>query len=282
MILRARQFKFTFPRPALVMGIVNVTPDSFSDGGRFLEPSAAIEHALQLDEEGAEIIDIGGESTRPRAVPVDEAEELRRVLPVLEGVTGRVKALVSIDTYKPSVARAALDAGAGMVNDIAAARQDRAMWQLISESGCAYVAMHMQGTPATMQANPRYQNVRQEIASFFEDQLMALASAGVALDQVVLDVGIGFGKTREHNLDLLAALGMFARFARPLMVGVSRKSFLGRPGEDKPEERFAAGLACACWAAQAGAAIIRTHDVKQTCQALRMTEEILARRRVTE
>lgn len=275
MILRAGHFEFAFPRPALVMGIVNVTPDSFSDGGRFLEPNEAIDHALKLAEEGAEIIDIGGESTRPHAVPVSEAEELRRVMPVLEGLAGRLKAVVSIDTYKPRVAREALLAGAQMINDIGAARQDPAMWRAAAESGAAYVAMHMQGTPATMQQSPVYRDVRREVAVFFEDRMKRLADAGVKSEHIVLDVGIGFGKTREHNLQLLGGLREFGRLGRPLMLGVSRKSFLGSEAGAGPEERLPAALAVSCWAVEAGVQIIRTHDVGPTLRAMRMSEEIM-------
>jgi dihydropteroate synthase len=275
MVLRAGSFQFQFPRPAVLMGIVNVTPDSFSDGGRFQDPAAAAERALALAEEGAEIIDIGGESTRPGAVPVSEGEELRRVLPVLERLRGRIQALLSIDTYKPQVAREALRAGAGMVNDIGANRADPEMWQVVAEHGAGYIAMHMQGRPATMQVHPAYADVRREVASFFEDRLAGLAGAGVALDQVALDVGIGFGKTRRHNLELVAGLGCFARFGRPLVLGVSRKSFLGDRGETRVEERLPAALACSSYAVQTGVQILRTHDVKRTLQAVRMTEEIL-------
>jgi dihydropteroate synthase len=275
MILKGSQTKFTFPRPTMVMGIVNVTPDSFSDGGRFLEPNAAVERSLQLVEEGAEIIDLGGESTRPSAVPVSEVEELRRVMPVLERLAGRVQALLSIDTYKPGVAREALRAGAGMINDIAANRNDPAMWHVVAEGRAAYVVMHMQGTPQTMQVNPKYENVGLEVACFFEDRMNQLAAAGVSSEQIVLDVGIGFGKTREHNLTLLAGLASYARFGRPLLLGVSRKSFLGKWGGDAVEARLPATLAVTCGAVRAGVQIIRTHDVSPTVQAIRMTEEIL-------
>jgi dihydropteroate synthase len=275
MILRARERQFVFPRPVMVMGIVNVTPDSFSDGGRFFEPSAAIEQAHRLIEDGAEIVDVGGESTRPRAVPVPEEEELRRVLPVLAGLAGRVNVLISIDTYKPAVARAALEAGAGMVNDIGSQRQDAEMWEVVAKYGAAYVAMHMQGTPQTMQAHPSYDDVSREVAEFFQERLSALSQAGLSAEQVVLDPGIGFGKTRQHNLELLAHLGSFQRFGRPVLMGVSRKSFLSQGSTTGPEGRLPAGLAAACWAVHAGVQIIRTHDVKPTLAAVRMAEEIL-------
>ncbi len=274
LILRAGSFRFSFPRPAILMGIVNVTPDSFSDGGRFLERDAAIEHGIQLAEEGAEILDIGGESTRPNAAPVSETEELRRVLPVLEGLAGRVKALISIDTYKPVVAREAVRAGACMINDVGAVHQDPAMWEIARESGAAYVAMHMQGTPRTMQRNPVYQDVCREVTGFFRDRLRKLVEAGVPGEQIVLDVGIGFGKTLEHNLQLLRDLRDFGKLHRPMMIGVSRKSFLGRASGAGPLDRLPGALAVGCWAAQCGVQIIRTHDVAPTLQAIRMAEEI--------
>lgn len=275
MLWRARQFTFRFPRPALVMGIVNVTPDSFSDGGRFLDTEAAVERALQLLREGAEILDIGGESTRPGAAPVTEEEERRRVLPVIERLVGRVQVPLSIDTQKPAVARAALAAGASIVNDIAANRDDDAMWRVVAEFGAGYIAMHMQGTPQTMQAAPDYTDVAAAVEAFFADRLVRVANAGVSPEQVVLDVGIGFGKTLEHNLQLLASLRRFTKLQRPLLLGVSRKSFIGKLLGAEATQRGPAGLACACWAVEAGVNILRTHDVAETVLAARMTEAIL-------
>jgi dihydropteroate synthase len=279
MILRARKFTFTFPCPVLLMGIVNVTPDSFSDGGKFTGADAAVQHALELIREGADMIDVGGESTRPKATPVSEAEELRRVLPVIEGLAGQVTVPISIDTMKPSVARAALRAGASIVNDVAANRADDAMWRAVAGTGAGYVAMHMQGTPQTMQSAPAYQNVVAEVAAFFEDRLARLEQSGVGREQVVLDPGLGFGKTVEHNLQLLAQLGSFTRWNRPLLLGASRKSFIAQvAGEAGVAERLPGSLACACWGAQQGVNIVRTHDVAATRQALRVSEAILARR----
>lgn len=275
MLWRARQFEFTFPRPALVMGIVNVTPDSFSDGGRFLNADAAVEHALRLVREGAEILDIGGESTRPSASPVSEEEELHRVLPVIERLVGQVKIPLSIDTQKPGVARAALAAGTSIVNDIAANRDDDAMWRVVAEAGAGYIAMHMQGSPETMQTSPNYTDVAEEVESFFVERLERLKNRGVAPDQVALDVGIGFGKTLEHNLQLLASLRRFTKLQRPLLLGVSHKSFIGKLLGAEATQRAPAGLACACWAVEAGTNLIRTHDVAETVQAVRMTEAIL-------
>ena len=275
MIFRARQFNFTFPRPALVMGIVNVTPDSFSDGGRFLDPDKAIAHGVELARQGAAILDIGGESTRPGAAPVSEAEELRRVLPVIEALARGVNVLLSIDTLKPAVARAALRAGAAIVNDIGANRTDDALWHSVAEAGAGYVCLHMQGTPRTMQANPVYADVVHEVGEFFADRRRRLNAAGVADEQVVFDVGIGFGKTLEHNLQLLRRLADFRTLGRPLLLGVSRKSFIGRLVGADVSARLPGSLACACWALAQGVQILRTHDVAETVQAVRMTEALL-------
>jgi dihydropteroate synthase len=275
-LLKACQFEFVFPRPTLVMGILNVTPDSFSDGGSFVRSGAAVEHARRIVSEGADVLDIGGESTRPGAAPVEEAEELRRVMPVLEQLAGELKIPISIDTMKPGVARAALGAGASIVNNVAANRDDPALWKLIAETGAGYVCLHMQGTPQTMQANPRYQHVVAEVKEFFEERSRRLQDAGVHLDQIIFDPGIGFGKRIEHNLALLKALKEFAPLDRPVLLGVSRKSFLGKISGNDPEPRLASGLACACLAVNAGVQIIRTHDVAETVQAVRTTEAILS------
>lgn len=279
MIFRARHFEFRFPRPTLVMGVVNVTPDSFSDGGRFLDPAQAIAHGQALVEQGAEILDVGGESTRPGAEPVSEAEELRRVLPVIEELNRQVRIPISIDTLKPAVARAALQAGASVVNDIAANRTDPTMWNVAAEAGAGYVCMHMQGTPRTMQINPVYADVVREVERFFRDRLRRLKACGLAREQVVLDPGIGFGKTAKHNLQLLAGLRSFTKLTRPLLLGVSRKSFIGKLLGADVESRLPASLACASLAVEAGVQIIRAHDVAPTVQAVRMTEAVLAQRR---
>ena len=272
-----RKFQFQFPRPTLTMGVVNVTPDSFSDGGRFLDPSEAIRHGLRLVEEGADLLDVGGESTRPGAAPVPEAEELRRVLPVLGGLAGRCGVPVSVDTRKPVVARAAMAAGAAIINDIAATADDGAMAAVVAETGAGYIAMHMQGTPETMQRDPTYGDVVAEVDAFFERRLAGLLASGVRREQVALDPGIGFGKTPDHTLDLLGRLGKFTTRDRPLVLGVSRKSFLGALLGTAVGGRLAGGLACAVWAVLHGAQVIRTHDVAATVQALRMTEALRAR-----
>jgi dihydropteroate synthase len=278
MHFRARHFTFTFPRPALIMGVVNVTPDSFSDGGRFFDADRAVARGLELVEQGAGILDIGGESTRPGAAPVNETEELRRVVPVVEQLAARVPVPVSIDTLKPAVARAALQHGASIVNDVAANRDDEAMWRVVAEAGAGYICMHMQGTPRTMQANPVYTDVVREVREFFDDRLERLQACGVEPDQVVLDVGIGFGKTLEHNLQLLAGLRSFTNIQRPLLLGVSRKGFIGKLLGPDVAARLPASLACACLAVEAGVQMLRAHDVAETVQAVRMTEAMVARR----
>ena len=275
MLFRACQFTFEFPRPALVMGIVNVTPDSFADGGRFFDAGKAVAHALELVAQGAEILDVGGESTRPGAEPVSEAEELRRVIPVIEQLARRVKVPVSIDTVKPAVAKAALAAGASLVNDVAANRNDDAMWRVVAETGAGYIVMHMQGTPQTMQSRPHFDDVVREVGEFFAERLKRLAACGVTAERVALDPGIGFGKSVAHNLQLLGALGGFTRFARPLVLGVSRKSFLGKIVAADATQRLPGSLACASLAAEAGVQIIRAHDVPETVQAVRVTEAIV-------
>jgi dihydropteroate synthase len=275
MLFRARQFEFRFPRPRLVMGVVNVTPDSFSDGGKFFDHPTAIAHAEELVRQGADILDVGGESTRPNALPISEAEELRRVIPVIMTLAQRVKVPISIDTMKPEVARAALDAGASIVNDVAANRKDPEMWKVVAESGAGYVAMHMQGTPQTMQVDPVYSDVVREVREFFIERLNQLRTSGVAGEQVILDVGIGFGKTAGHNLQLLAGLRSFTSLERPMLLGVSRKSFIGRIARGG-NDRLPGALACTVLAAEAGVQMFRTHDVAETVQALRMTEAILA------
>jgi dihydropteroate synthase len=277
MIFRARQFTFTFPRPTLLMGIVNVTPDSFADGGRYLDAGKAVAHGLELVRQGAAILDIGGESTRPGAAPVSEAEELRRVLPVIEALAARVNVPLSIDTMKPAVARAALQAGASIVNDIAANREDDALRRIVADAQAGYVCMHMQGTPQTMQANPVYADVVREVGDFFADRLRRLNACGIASEQAVFDVGIGFGKTLEHNLQLLRGLAGFRKQGRPLLLGVSRKSFIGRLVGAEVEARLPGSLACACCAVAQGVQILRTHDVAETAQAVRMTEALLER-----
>lgn len=274
MIFRARNAQFSFPRPAIIMGVLNVTPDSFSDGGSFFDTRKALDHANRLIDQGAEIIDVGGESTRPRAEPVPENEELRRVLPVIEKLAAQGRALLSVDTQKPGVAKAALNAGAAIVNDIAANRQSPEMWEVAAETGAGYVLMHMQGTPQTMQLNPQYTGVVEEVSRFFRERLERASRAGLNPEQILLDVGIGFGKTLAHNLQLLRSLSRFNIHQRPMLLGASRKSFMGKLLGADAGNRLPASIACAIWAVQNGVQIIRAHDVAETLQAVRMIEAI--------
>ena len=269
-----RDFVFKFPRPMVVMGVVNTTPDSFSDGGHFLDTDMATDHGLRLADEGAEIIDIGGESTRPGSEPVSATEELRRVVPVIERLAKRCGAVISIDTQKPAVARAALDAGASIVNDIAANRESPEMWQIVAEAKAGYICMHMQGTPQTMQAEPHYDDVLQEVGDFFSERLARLAEQGVSGEQVALDPGIGFGKELKHNIKLLSGIHELIMSGRPLLIGASRKSFIGKLLGTPSNERLPASLACAVFAATKGAHVVRVHDVAETVQAVRMTEAL--------
>jgi dihydropteroate synthase len=244
------------------MGVLNVTPDSFSDGGQWFDHGAAIERGLAMADEGADVVDVGGESTRPGADPVDEAEELRRVLPVVEALAGRVR--VSIDTTKAKVAEEAVSAGATLVNDVSATLHDVA-----ARGGAGWVAMHMQGTPRTMQAEPHYDDVVAEVAEFLAERVGAARASGVG--EVWVDPGIGFGKTAEHNLTLLRHLRRLAPEGVPLLVGTSRKSFLGRLTGDAPaDDRLEASLATAVWAADQGAAMVRVHDVGVTVQSMKV------------
>lgn len=257
------------------MGIVNVTPDSFSDGGRFLATESAVQHGLKLAQEGAGILDVGGESTRPGAEPVSIKEELQRIIPVIQELSRQTSIPISVDTRKPEVAVQALQAGACIVNDIEANRGSPGpMWDVLAKYQAGYICMHMQGTPATMQANPSYTNVTAEVSSFFAQQLTAMHSAGINPEQIALDVGIGFGKSPAHNLRLLAALQQFTAFDRPLLVGASRKSFIGAVTGCATDSRLPGSLACACWAILHGAQLLRVHEVAETKQAIQIIEAI--------
>lgn len=259
-------------RRPLVMGVLNVTPDSFSDGGRFVDPQTALAHARRMAEEGADIIDVGGESTRPGAEPVDEFEELERVIPVIRAMTAALDVPVSVDTSKPGVMRTAVAAGAAMINDVAGLRTPGAP-EAAAELGVPVCVMHMLGEPRTMQKDPRYADVVGDIREFFEQRLAALASAGVERRRVVLDPGFGFGKTLAHNLELLRRLGEFRELGCALMAGISRKSMLGAiTGREDPADRTAASVAAALIAVQRGADIIRVHDVAETVDALKVLQ----------
>jgi dihydropteroate synthase len=255
-----------------VMGIVNVTPDSFSDGGLYLDAGAAIDHGLALERAGATILDVGGESTRPGANPVPEDEELRRVLPVIEGLRARGSgAQLSIDTSKAPVARAALAAGATLVNDVTALRGDPGMAEVIAAAGADCCLMHMLGDPRTMQRDPRYGDVVSEIKAFLEQRLSIAVAAGVAEERILVDPGIGFGKTTEHNLELLRRLDEIVALGRPVVIGTSRKSFLGKITARPVEDRIAATIATNLVAYQRGARVFRVHDVAPIHDALAIT-----------
>ncbi|MFQ6034072.1 MAG: dihydropteroate synthase [Candidatus Bipolaricaulia bacterium] len=259
----------------LVMGILNVTPDSFSDGGHYLEPEQAVAHGLRLIEEGADIIDIGGESTRPGADPVPAEEELRRVLPVIEGIRKESDGMISIDTYKAQVAEAALAAGAGMVNDISALRFDERMIDVLVKYDVPVVLMHMQGRPRTMQEKPQYDDVIFDIINFLKERITAATAAGISTERLIIDPGIGFGKLVEHNLEILRRLDELKTLERPILIGPSRKSFIGRLTGAPVEERLPGTIASLVLGIARGADIIRVHDVREAKQAIQITDAII-------
>ncbi len=255
------------------MGIVNVTPDSFSDGGRYLDAGAAIAHGEELVGDGADILDIGGESTRPGAEPVGAEEELRRVAPVVAGLAGT--ATLSIDTSKAAVAEAAIEAGAEIVNDVTALRGDPGMAALCAERGVGVVLMHMPGSPRTMQDDPRYGDVVDEVKEFLAERVEAAVAAGIAEDKIWLDPGIGFGKTPEHNLELLRRLGELRELGRALVIGTSRKSFIGAVDGSAVEDRIGGTIASSILAVVEGADVLRIHDVAEMSQAVRVAQAVL-------
>jgi len=257
-----------------LMGIVNVTPDSFSDGGRFFDPGRAVAHGIELAAEGADIIDVGGESTRPGARAVSNREEMERVLPVIQGLRRGLSIPISIDTYKAEVARAALAEGADVVNDISALRFDPEMISLVAAEKAPVVLMHMQGTPRTMQQNPVYRDVVAEVRDFLAGRAAAAVAAGVDRRRIVIDPGIGFGKTLAHNLALLRGLAELVSLGYPVLVGPSRKTFIGKLLDAAPEERLEGSLAAAVAAALAGASILRVHDVKEASHAIKIADAI--------
>jgi dihydropteroate synthase len=257
------------------MGIVNVTPDSFSDGGQHADTDSAVAHALLLAAEGAAILDVGGESTRPGSDPVAANDELARVVPVIERLAAASPALISVDTTKAVVAGAALDAGAVLVNDVTALRGDPAMAALVAERGCPLCLMHMLGEPRTMQDDPRYDDVVDEVVAFLEERLAFAVAAGVREEQILLDPGIGFGKTVRHNLLLLAHLDRIAALGRPVVLGASRKRFIGALLSAEPGERAVGTVATTVLGLARGAAIVRVHDVRPNVEALRVAQAIL-------
>jgi len=272
MIFDCGQFQLDLTTPQ-VMGIINVTPDSFSDGGKFSASHLAIAHALKLIEEGASILDIGGESTRPNAEPVSLQEELDRVIPVIEGLVNRSNIPISIDTYKPQVMQAAIAAGVSIVNDVRALQEEGAL-EIVAKSNVGVCLMHMQGTPQTMQINPQYVDVVADVNAFLKARLEASIHAGCRPSQIVLDPGFGFGKKREHNITLIQQLDSFKTLGRPLLVGLSRKSVLGQMTGNDVDARLYASVAASVIAAEKGANILRVHDVKATVEALKVVSAI--------
>jgi dihydropteroate synthase len=264
------------PRPPLVMGILNVTPDSFSDGGKFATTDAAIMHAEALAEAGADVIDVGGESTRPGSDPVAPAEQIRRVLPVLQSVANRLPVVFSIDTTSSEVAHAALDVGATLINDISAGRDDPQILSLAARRRCPIILMHMLGRPKTMQQAPHYEEVTAEVAGFLDERIVAAGIHGVNIDKILIDPGIGFGKTREHNLELLKHLRELTVLGRPLVIGTSRKRFIGQiTGETEAENRVFGTAATVAWSLANGASIVRVHDVGPIVQVVRVIRAIM-------
>lgn len=266
----------------LIMGIVNVTPDSFYDGGRYAKPDRAVAHAIELVEQGADILDIGAESTRPGSRPVSEQEEIDRLLPVIEQVALRVTVPISVDTTKSRVARLALDAGAAIINDVSALRFDAEMAQVIARSGAGLILMHMQGTPETMQRAPRYEDVVSEIKDFFRDRIRDAIGAGITESQIVLDPGFGFGKLLPHNLAILRHLSSFAMLNRPLLVGLSRKGFIGQVLDRPVDQREWGTAAAVALAVDRGAHILRVHDVAMMVDVVKVASVVRGSRAVKQ
>jgi dihydropteroate synthase len=269
---------FDLSRRGLIMGVLNVTPDSFSDGGNFFHSENAVQHGLKMAAEGAHIIDVGGESTRPGAEAVTADEELRRVIPVIEQLRRKSEVIISIDTSKAEVARAAVRAGASIVNDVTGGRGDEEMMPLIAETNSAFIIMHMQGTPQTMQIAPHYTNVVSEVSDFFRQLYGHAIGYNIDPMAIAFDPGIGFGKTLEHNLELLAQLERLRACDRPMVIGVSRKSFLGKLiNSAQVSDRLAPAVALTSLLRTRGADVLRVHDVKENVNALKVTEAILQR-----
>ncbi|MGD9855454.1 MAG: dihydropteroate synthase [Planctomycetaceae bacterium] len=251
-----------------IMGILNMTPDSFSDGGQFVEVNAAVERGLELVQQGADLLDLGGESTRPGSEPVPEAEELRRVIPVIERLAGQVETPLSIDTTKSAIAREALAAGATIINDVSALTFDPKMAEVCAASDCGVIIMHMQGTPRTMQDDPRYTNVVAEIVAYLDERIASLGQRGIDRERIVVDPGIGFGKTAAHNVEILSHMAAFHALGRPVLIGHSRKRFLGQLLGRKLDERTSGTLGVAIALAQQGTEILRVHDVAAVKDAI--------------
>ena len=273
-MMNCRGKSLTIGKCTRIMGILNVTPDSFSDGGRYLDIDHAIAYAHQMVDDGADIIDIGGESSRPGALPVSIDEELARVLPVIEELANRTATLISIDTYKSAVARRALEAGAHIVNDITALG-DVEMARVVAEMGAGLILMHMKGVPRTMQHTPVYHDLIDEVQTFLRQRVDKAQAEGVCPDQIMIDPGVGFGKTAEHNIEILRCLDTFRSLDKPILIGTSRKSFIGRLlNLPNPDDRLEGTAATVAWAIAHGADVVRVHDVKAMCQVAQMTDAI--------
>ena len=274
-VWRCREHAVVLGERTLVMGVVNVTPDSFSDGGPFLDADAAVEHGLRLAADDADLLDVGGESTRPGSDPVPVEEETARVIPVIERLVKELDVPVSVDTMKPEVASAALGAGASIVNDVTAGRDPR-MFELVRDSGAGLVLMHMQGDPRTMQDHPRYDDVASEVRGFLAERVEAATAAGVARESLCIDPGIGFGKDVDHNLALLRNLHALSELRLPLMLGVSRKRFIGTlTGTEDPADRLEGTAAAVAWCAANGADVVRVHDVREMVRVVRVVDAIV-------
>jgi len=273
-VIATRHGPIDMSRRTAVMGIVNVTPDSFSDGGKYFDAARAVAHGERMAHEGADMIDVGGESTRPGARPVPAEDEIARVIPVIRGLRRKISLPISIDTMKSQVARAALDEGADLVNDISALGFDAAMASLVAAEKVPVVLMHMQGMPRTMQQSPSYGDVVEEVRTYLHSRMQFAVESGVETERIVIDPGIGFGKNLEHNLALLRALGALTALGRPVLVGTSRKTFLGKLLDAAPEERLEGSLAAAVAAVLAGANIVRVHDVKEAVRAVRIADAL--------
>ena len=272
--MNCRGKTLTFGEYTHVMGILNVTPDSFSDGGHYLDADRAVAHAKAMVAEGATLIDIGGESSRPGAVPVPAEEELSRVVPVIRALAGAVDVPLSVDTYKACVARHALEAGAHLVNDITALHGDAEMAAVVAEMEAGVILMHIQGTPRTMQLAPHYDDVVDEIRQWLQARVQLAEASGIASERIIADPGIGFGKTTAHNLEILKRLDAFRELGKPMLIGTSRKAFIGTVLDLPLDERIEGTVATVCWAIAHGADIVRVHDVKAVSRAARMTDAL--------
>jgi dihydropteroate synthase len=275
MKLAWKNFCLDFSKKTYIMGILNVTPDSFADGGLYFDKSSAIERAYQIVEEGADIIDIGGESTRPGSEPISIEEELRRTIPVIEAIAGKIKVPISIDTYKSEVAKAALDVGASMVNDISGLRFDPKMPEVVSEYKVPVVIMHIRGNPKDMQQDPVYEALIPEITDYFRMGMKIATQTGTSEDKIIIDPGIGFGKTSEHNLEIINNLREFTPFEKPILVGLSRKAFIGKIlGDASPTERLEGTAAAVSISIINGANIVRVHDVKEMVKVAKVADAV--------